>query len=70
MEAEFNHLNHATSKGRCGIFSTTNSGRWDTLSRLLAGTRKWIRAYIKDQELADQELDQLERKISAAPNIP
>jgi putative transposase len=27
-----------------------------------------IRAYTKNQELADQQLDQLELKISAAPN--
>ena len=27
-----------------------------------------IRAYIRNQELADQKLDQLELKISAAPN--
>ena len=27
-----------------------------------------IRAYIRNQELADQQLDQLELKISAAPN--
>jgi putative transposase len=27
-----------------------------------------IRAYIRNQELADQQLDQLEPKISAAPN--
>jgi len=28
-----------------------------------------IRAYIRNQELADQQLDQLELKISAAPKI-
>jgi putative transposase len=27
-----------------------------------------IRAHIRNQELADQQLDQLELKISAAPN--
>jgi putative transposase len=27
-----------------------------------------IRAYVRNQELADQKLDQLELKISAAPN--
>ena len=38
----------------------------DTLSRPLAGTRM-IRAYIRNQELVDQQLDQLEMKISAVP---
>jgi hypothetical protein len=44
----------------------TNSVRADTLSRLLAGDEEMIRAYIKNQELFDRQLDQFELKISAA----
>jgi len=90
MEAEFNHLNHATwgckkgrvrsgsrraSNGRRGIFSITNSGRGYFVTTV-GRDEEVIRACIRNQELADQELDQLELKISAAPksnhrpNIP
>jgi putative transposase len=33
----------------------------------VGGDEEVIRAYIRNQELADQQLDQLELKISAAP---
>ncbi len=59
MEVEFNHLDHATW--------ATNSGHEDTLSRRLGRDDEVIRTYIRNQELADQGLDQLELKISAAP---
>jgi putative transposase len=65
MEVEFNHLNHAKWEMRNflgrkfwarGYFVTT-VGRDEEV----------IRAYIRNQELADQQLDQLELKISTAP---
>jgi len=71
MEVEFNHLSHADlgvqvprkmSNAGCEIFSATNSGRAD-----IGRDEEVIRAYIRNQELADQQLDQLELKISAAP---
>ena len=49
---------------RCGIFSATSSGRVGILSRPLSD-EEVIRAYIRNQELADQQLDQLELKITA-----
>ena len=71
MEVEFNHLSHADlgvqvlrkmSNAGCEIFSATNSGRAD-----IGRDEEVIRAYIRNQELADQQLDQLELKTSAAP---
>ena len=50
------------------IFSATNSGRADTLSRPLVGMRKRSEP-TSEIELADQQLDQLELKISAAQKI-
>jgi hypothetical protein len=87
MEAAFNHPNHATweckyhvgsrrmSNARCGIFSATNSGLADTCHDV-GRDEEVIRAYIRNQELADRQLAQFELKISAAqnpinrPNIP
>ncbi len=58
MEVEFNHLNYATW--------ATNSGHEDTCHGVWAG-RGSDPDHIRNQELADQGLDQLELKVSAAP---
>ena len=47
-----------------GIFWATNSGLDTTVGR----DEEMIRAYIRNQELADQQLEQFELKISAAQN--
>jgi len=54
------------SNGRCGIFSATNSGREDYFVTTVGRDEEVIRAYIRNQELADQQLGQLELKISTA----
>jgi hypothetical protein len=53
------------SNARYGIFSATNSGRGYFVTTV-GRDEEVIRAYIRNQELADQRLDQLELKISAA----
>ena len=52
------------SNARCGIFWGTSFGR---LVTTVGRDEEVIRAYIKNQELADQQLEQFELKISAAP---
>ena len=87
MEAEFNHLNHATWECRYHVVLQNVERKM----RNFLGHKFWargyfvttvgrdeemIRAYIRNQELADQQLEQFELKISAAqnpinrPNIP
>ena len=61
---------------RCGIFWATNSGRAGYFVTTVGRDEEVIRAYIRNQELADRQLEQFELKISAAenpinrPNIP
>jgi hypothetical protein len=63
------------SNARCGIFWAINSARGYFVTTV-GRDEEVIRAYIRDQELADRQLEQFELKISAAqnpnnrPNIP
>ena len=100
MEAEYNHLNHATWDCKYHVVFTPKYRKkllFGKIKRHLGqvfhdlarrkvrnflGHKFWargyfvttvgrdeemIRAYIKNQELADQQLDQFELKISAVP---
>jgi hypothetical protein len=77
MEAEYNHLNHAM-KGKSLIWIAQNVERkmrnfhkfWARgyFVTTVGRDEEMIRAYIRNQELADRQLDQFELKISAAPN--
>ena len=63
MEVESNHLNHVTLPART---QDAEFSRPQILgARILY--EEVIRADITNQELADQQLDRLELKISAAP---
>jgi putative transposase len=53
------------SNARCGIF--LGHKFWARGYFVTTVGRDEERAYIRNQELADQQLDQLELKISAAP---
>ena len=64
------------SNARCGIFWATNSEARGYFVTTVGRDEEVIRAYIRNQELADRQLEQFELKISAAqnpnnrPNIP
>jgi hypothetical protein len=63
------------SNARCGIFLATNSGRGYFVTTV-GRDEEVIRAYIRNQELANRQLEKFELKISAAqdpterPNLP
>ena len=50
----------------CAIFLVTNSGREATSFRPSGGDEETIRAYIKNQEIADKQLDQLQLKLASS----
>jgi hypothetical protein len=68
MEVEFNHLNHATYRAECRAQDAEFSRPQILGARILChdGMKEVVRAYIRNRELTDQQLHQLELKISAA----
>ena len=89
MEAEFNHLSHATWECKYHVvFTPKHRKKWiaqnvERKMRNFLGHKFWergyfvttvgrdeevIRAYIRNQELANQQLEQFELNISAAQN--
>ena len=74
MEAEYNHLNHATWECKYHVVFTPKYRKKLLFYKFWARgyfvttvgrDEEMIRAYIKNQEMADQQLDQFELKISA-----
>jgi hypothetical protein len=67
MSQDHIHLNRARADVERKIRSRPQILGARTLVTTVGRDEEVIRAYIRNQELADQQLDQLELKISAAP---